>query len=258
MIPTDPDRADRPRPRHPPDRCRVRDRPTRLQRHARSASGDHRPPGRRRRRGRHGPLGRRGRAGRRDPRRRPQRRGAFDPRWRLRHRSRGHALRQRRPARPDRRGGGRLPTHGPRCRLVRVRPGRPVGHLLRHRHRRAHARWRHQLHPLVGRVHLRRADRRPARHGGRPDRRGRRGARARPPVGAARRRRQLRRRHAIPLSGDPGRGDPGRVTALPGTDPGRGGGGGDRARSATGPTSSRPSSCSSARRARPSSSCGSG
>ena len=128
---------------------------------------------------------------------RPQRRSPGRPRARRRRR-RPHLGDEPRDLRPDARHRARRGRHrlgAGRQRRGRARPGRPARLLPRRRHRRLQPRGRHRLvrpqaRPGHQQPHRRRArDRR--RHAGAGDRRGERGAL----LGAARWRRQLRRRH---------------------------------------------------------------
>ena len=109
------------------------------------------------------------------------------------------------PTSADRRGPRWQPAHGPRRGDGRPRPSPSLGDVLRHRRRRSDAERRDQLPRRIRGVRLRRTHRRRAGHRRRLDRPGRRGPRARPALGAAWRRRQLRGRDPAALPTDQGR-----------------------------------------------------
>ncbi len=198
-----------------PDRPGLRRRPDHVQRDGPAAAGRDRPGPRRRRRGRRGRRGQRPRPADRGPRRRTQRRGPRDGRRRP----------GRRPAR------SRDVSVDPATGIVRVAGGARWEDVDA-------AAWAHHLAVVGGTfgdtgvggltlgggigwlsghpgLHLRQPRPRRARDRGRRAGRGRAGRRSRPALGAARRRRQLRRGHELRVPGDRSRADPGRLHPLP-------------------------------------------
>ena len=153
----------------------------------------------RRRRGRGGALRARPRPGDRRTGRGPQRGRHRGVRRRDRHRPLGDAGRVGRPRRPHGPGAGWCSVGRRRPRDAGPRSGHHRRHRGPHRRRRAHPRRRHRLPHAQTRAHRRQPARRRGGH-----RRGqhRPGVRRRTPrsvLGAARRRRQLRRRHLVPV-----------------------------------------------------------
>ena len=210
--PTDPPRSARVPHRPSPDRRlhrrahhagppRLRRRPPRLERDDRRSPGRHRPLRLGRRRGRRDrPCPLRGPPARR-PRGRAQRRRHRDRRGRPR----------RRPLPAARRAPGSLAPHGPRAgrrdlgrRRSRDRPAR-ARHAGRRRVRDRRRRARAQRRRLGPAARTRHDDRQPrlrrGRAGRRPRRARERGRARRPVLGAARRRRELRRRHVVRARG---------------------------------------------------------
>ena len=114
--------------------------------------------------------------------------------------------------RPRRRRGS---LGGRRCARVAPPPGGRRWHGHRHRRWRPDARWRDRLAVRDPGLHLRQPRPRRARDRRRRTGRGRSGRRSGASVGAARRRRQLRRGHELRVPGDRSRADPGRLHPLP-------------------------------------------
>ncbi len=183
------------RPRGP----RLRRGPQGLQRDDRQAARADRALRRPRRRGQGDRLRARARPAARRPRRRAQRRRAGDVRRRRRDRPLAAARHRGRPAGAHRPRRRRLHVGRGRPRDRRARPGDPERHHLDHRRRRPHARRR----PRPPDARVRAGDRQPARGRARArERRARpceRGRAPRPVLGDPRRRRQLRRRHVVPV-----------------------------------------------------------
>ena len=108
------------------------------------------------------------------------------------------------PGEEDRAGRARLQLRRRRPRDARLRAGRAVRHRQQHRCRRAHARRRYRVPHAQVRAHDRQPPRGRRRAGRRQLRHGERERASGPVLGAPRRRRQLRRRHELPVPGAPG------------------------------------------------------
>ena len=141
----------------------------------------------------------RARAARRCPRRRAQRRRPRRLRRRPGRRSLGARRGRGRSGGTCREGRRRRDLADVRRRRAGTRARRARRHLRDDRCRRAHARRRHRLPDRTARAHLRQPRGRRGRHRGRRCARGERERSRRPLLGAARRRRQLRRRHPARL-----------------------------------------------------------
>ena len=173
----------------------------------RTAAGGDRALQRRCRRHRCGRLRPQQRPSARRARRRPQHRRLLDRRRRVGHRPLGDARRSRRPGQPP--GGGRsgrdLGGGRPRDPGARARDHRRAR--LDDRRRGIHARGRHRLADAQARPGLRQPAGRRRGHRRRPARTRERRGEQRSAVGAARRRRQLRHRHALRARSASGRTD---------------------------------------------------
>ena len=131
--------------------------------------------------------------------------GPRDGRRRAGGRHARHARRQGRPGDADRPGPGRGALGGRRRRGLGPPSRGRRRHVRRHRRRRSDARWRDRLAVRARRLHLRQPDPGRGRDRGRRARRGRSRRRSRAALGAARRRRQLRRRDPFEFRAiDPG------------------------------------------------------
>ena len=182
-----------------PGRRGIRGTPTGVERVDRPASRHHHPLHRSERRPHRAPLRSRPRATDRNTRRWPQLPRAVDLRRRPADRPAPDERCPGRPRRPRGRRAGRGAARGARCGDPGARPGRPGRHRVAHRAGRSDPGRRDRLdHAEVRLDGGLAAVGRPGDRG-RRIREGQRGRERRPVLGAARRGRQLRRRHRLPV-----------------------------------------------------------